>query len=316
MPEQNTAPEQVSNPKALFWFLTLFFSLDVMAVALGGLWFQFVNKWLNLGVSYGVVSSSFSQEAVKMEIASLIVATPVFFYMAWLVRRALRRGSLSPENRVRMWISYIILFLVVAISVGDLIRTLFAVLNGDFTVRFLLKALAILAIAAFIFVYYRLELKTEDALASSKLPKAMGLAAIVVIAVSLVSSFFVIESPRLTREKAFDRNRMDNLQSIKYAVDNYYYEYGKLPATLEELKVNQGYLEISDKENGKAYEYRVTGKEAFVLCADFSLASNEQTEIDGRYAPYNDYYHDAGHVCLDRVVSARPDEAKKPAVAP
>jgi hypothetical protein len=316
MPEPNAnPPEAVSNPKALFWYLTLFFSLDVMAVALGGLWFQFVNKWLGLNIPGSGIGGFFSQEAVKMEIASLLVAGPVFFLMSRLVRRALHRGALSPENRVRMWISYIILFLVVAVAVGDLIRTLFAVLSGDFTVRFLLKALAILIIAVYIFVYYRLELKAKDALTSSKLPKRLCWVAVAVIAASLLISFFVIESPRLTRQKAFDRTRVEDLSSIKSAVDSYYYEYGKLPASLEEMRATR-WFNLIDNENGKPYEYKATGKDAYTLCAEFTLSSKDQGSVDYRYEPYQEFVHDAGRVCFDRVVSAQPEGMKKMPVSP
>jgi len=307
MPEERVnPPEAVSNPKALFWYLTLFFSLDVVAVALGGLWFQFVNKWFGLNIPSGAIGGLFSQEAVKMEIASLLVAGPVFFLMSRLVRRALHRGALSPENRVRMWISYIILFLVVAVGVGDLIKTLFAVLAGDFTVRFLLKAAAILAIAAYIFIYYRLELKAKDALTGSKLPRTVVLVAIGVIAVSLIASFFVIESPRLTREKAFDRTRVEDLAFIKSAVDSYYYEYGKLPASLEEMRATRWFNPI-DNESEKPYEYRATGKDTYALCANFALSSKDQGSVDYRYEPYQEFVHDAGHVCFDRMVSNRPE---------
>lgn len=311
MSEQNKLPpEAVSGPKALFWFLTLFFSLDIAAISLGGLWFQFVNKWYKIDISYGIVAGSFSQESIKMEIASIMIAAPVFFFVSWLVRRAFKNGSLAPDNRVRMWITYIILFLVVALAIGDLIRSLFAVLNGDFTMRFLLKALTILLIAGYIFVYYWFELKAKDALSASKMPKLMSLAAAIVILASVVPAFFLVEAPKLSRQKAFDRTRVENLSGIKYAVDSYYYEYKKLPSSLEELQVNRGYLEIVDKETGKQYEYRATGNDAFELCADFTISSKDLSDENYRYPPYSEFLHDAGHVCFNRVVSAQPDAMK------
>ncbi len=301
MNQQNEQqPEIVKGPKALFWFLTLFFALDVVAPALGGMWFQFINKWLPINV--GQAPGSFSQEAIKMEIASLIVAAPVFYLMCHLIRKALRKGSMAADNKVRLWITYIILFLVVAISAGDLIRTVFALLNGDYTVRFLLKALVILIIAAYIFCYYWPEARSKTALVGSKRPKIMGLAALAAIVVSVVAAFFLIDTPAVSRVKAFDRARAQKLQEIKYTIDNYYYEYKKLPASLDELRQSRG-LNIVDEETGKQFEYRIMGNESYELCADFKLSNKNLNRDDQVYFGDASFLYDAGRNCFTRNVS-------------
>ncbi len=297
----SNAQAEVKGPKALFWFLTLFFTLGTTAFATGGLWFQFINKWFPLEVTYGYVSRSFSQEGLKMAIASLLVAAPLFFFVSWLVRKAFNNKTLSPANKVRTWITYIILFILVATAVGDLITLIFRLLDGDFTARFLLKALTILLIVSWIFIYYLLELRSESALAGYTVPRTFAIISMVVILFSIVGSFFIIQSPVASRQAAFDQTRVNNLNEIKYAIDSYYGEYKQLPDTLEALKTNNNYLNIVDPNSSEPYEYKVMGALEYQLCANFST-SNKDSNNNRDYYEGGDWSHDAGYVCFSRQV--------------
>lgn len=46
--------------------------------------------------------------------------------------------------------------------VGDLIATIYALLNGDLTVQFIAKAALVLLTAGLVFLYYRGELRQGD----------------------------------------------------------------------------------------------------------------------------------------------------------
>jgi hypothetical protein len=63
---------------------------------------------------------------------------------------------------VRKWLTYITLYIATGIIIGDLITLLTYVLNGDLTLRFVLKVLAVLLIAGSIFGYYLWDLRTEE----------------------------------------------------------------------------------------------------------------------------------------------------------
>ncbi|MFA5022106.1 MAG: DUF5671 domain-containing protein [Patescibacteria group bacterium] len=313
IPNQTTKPltsQVVKGPKALFWYLALFFTLGITAFSTGGLWFQFINKWFGTEINYGQAVRAFSQSAIKWEMASLIVSVPVFFIFTLLVRKALKNGSLAPDNKVRLWVTYIILFIVIAVSVGDLIATTFSLLNGDFTVRFLLKSLTILVIAIWMFVYYWLEIRSHSSLTDSKLPKIMGIITLAVVIVSFIGTFFIIESPVQARKNAFDRTRVNDLQNIKYAVDSYYQEFNKLPTTLDELIQSRGYLNIIDPETAKPYEYKSTGSDSYQLCAQFSNSNKGQVNDYYNYPNYNEFLHDAGHSCFDRKAVSADQPAK------
>ena len=307
---QSKINKTVKGPKALFWYLTLFFTLGITAFSTGGLWFQFINKWLSKEIQYGQVIQSFSQSALKWEMASLIIAVPVFFIFSLLVRQALKETNLAADNKIRLWITYIILFLVVAVACGDLITTTFYLLNGYFTTRFLLKSLVILVVVSWLFIYYWLEIRSPKTLNDSPLPKIMGTASLVLILASFIGTFFIIESPLESRRKAFDRTRVMNLQEIKYAVDDYYREYQKLPISLEELLQNRGYLKIFDPKTGQLYQYQITNTDSYQLCAEFDGSNKNQPEDYYYNPPYNEFTHEAGQNCFDRKVSQSEKEIR------
>lgn len=305
----------VKGPKALFWYLGLFFTCSITAFSTGGLWFQFVNKFFPTEINYGVAIQSLNQTAIKWEMASLIVALPLFFVFSWLIRQALKKGNLLAESKIRLWISYIILFIVVATAIGDLITTTFSLLNGDFTARFLLKSLTILLISLWIFIYYWLELRSENALVNTSLPKIFGTITLVVIIGSFIGTFFIIESPVQARKNAFDQTRVGNLQDIKYAVDDYYREYQKLPDSLSELRNNRGYLKITDPANNQNYGYKIVDPTSYEICATFETSSKNQNN-HSVYSYYTEFVHDAGNVCFSKKISKSDLILKNAPVAP
>ena len=295
---QPIAEKTVKGPKALFWYLTLFFSLGITAFNTGGIWFQYINKWLPQEVTGGIVTTAFNQSALKFNIASLLVATPLFFVFSYLIRKALSRNQLDPKNKIRVWITYVILFLAIAIAVGDLIATVYRVLDGDYTLRFLLKALSILIIVSWIFTYYWLEIRSEKSLAESQVPKTMAIITAAVIAVSFIGSFFIVDSPAVSRARAFDQTRINNLNEIKYAVENHYRQFGVVPDTLDELREQNSYLNLTDPKTQKPYQYNVKSDEEFELCAEFETSNREITDRqDYAYGP--GFLHDQGLDCLE-----------------
>jgi len=297
-PTHQTDDEAVKGPKALFWYLTLFFTLGVTAFNVGGLWFQFINKWFPKEILIRMVMNSFDQSALKFNIASILVATPIFFLFSFFIRKSLKNNLLETKNKIRNWTSYIILFLTVAIAVGDLIAIIFRVLDGDFAARFILKACTILFIVGWVFFYYWAELRSPNSLIDSKIPKIMSIITIVIIAVSFIGGFFVIDSPITARNKAYDQTRINNLQEIKNVVDMYYQEYQELPESLSALTKYQK-LMINDPSNNP-YEYRVVDDQSYELCAEFET-SNQEEEIDYYLMPgYNEFGHDAGRNCFLR----------------
>lgn len=291
----------VKGPKALFWYLTLFFTLAITSFAIGGIWFQYINKWFPQEVSGGSVSVPFNQSSLKFSMASLLIAAPLFYLFSWLVRSALKKRTLDTNNKIRMWVTYIILFLTIAIALGDLVTTVFHLLDGDYTLRFLLKSATILIIVGWIFVYYGLELKSTTSLTDSNLPKTLGWVAIAIMLVSFVGAFFVVDSPMTSRIRSYDNRRAQDLTNLRYTVQNYYGEKNKLPESLDQIKNSyQPSVSITDPKTNVLYEYQTTGTTTFQLCANFET-SNKNRPVDYSY-PDAGFAYDPGRNCFDYTI--------------
>lgn len=311
--QPNQIDKSVHGPKALFWFLTLFFTLGITAFNTGNIWFQYINKWVSQEVSGGVVRAAFSQGSLKFAVASLLVAGPIFFFVSYLIRKALKNGDLSPKNKVRAWTTYIILFITIAIAIGDLIATVFSVLDGDYTARFLLKSLSILIIVGWIFTYYWLELRSPNSLNDTKLPKTIGIITAVVIFVSLVGAFLLVDSPAVARAKAFDQTRVNNLSEIRYTIDSYYNKFEKLPESLNDLDDQRAFLQKTDPETNQPYEYKIIDEKSYELCADFNTSIKGLTEKDERfyYGP-DGFVYEEGRNCFTKKVLEIDNKSIRP----
>jgi hypothetical protein len=198
--------------------------------------------------------------------------------------------------------------------VGDLITVLFRLLQGEYSLRFLLKALVILVIASLIFGFYaleRLKIQYRRDISGNAL-RAFGWTVATLVALGIVVGFFAAGSPETARKRAFDTERASNLNELSSCIERYAQDLGRLPDSLDELSRSPRYVDCAatmrDPETRKAYEYRiVTPSRAegpatladFELCASFSLASAGQ--LSGRAIPGERYpiwsEHGAGRSC-------------------
>jgi hypothetical protein len=95
-------------------------------------------------------------------VSSLIVAFPVYLYVAALTNRELRADPAKRGSKVRRWLTYLTLFIASCTIIGDLIVLLNDVLGGELTLRFLLKAVTVAVIAGGIFLFYLRELRATE----------------------------------------------------------------------------------------------------------------------------------------------------------
>ena len=307
-------PAKQHGAKTMFWYLGLFLTLSITAFATGAMWFQFINKFFPTVVTdYGVQLRSLSQDMVKNSIAAMIVGTPVFFLFSWLIRRGVKQSTVNTQKGVRLWISYLILFIVVAVALGDLIASIFTFLNGDFTTRFLLKSLAILVIAGWIFTYFWLELRSNDALAHSPFPRLTAIITAVVVIASIAGGFFLIDSPQVARAKSFDQRRVNDLSNIRWQIDEFYRQNKKMPSDLNELNP---YQVAADPKTNEPYQYEPTGEQAYQLCANFETSNRQETKENRDLYPTTDsFIHDSGQTCFDfQITENDPDTSSKPII--
>ncbi len=133
-----------------------------------------------------------------------------------------------------------------------------------------------------------------------------GIVTLCVIAV-IVLGFVMAGSPNSARARNADQNRVDSLQQITGALDNYWNANKALPHNLEELSSGQNsYVQsINDPKTGEVYGYSVVSGMSYELCADFETVGNQQGGYSSGPAkpvisgPYDKLMnHGIGHQCF------------------
>lgn len=131
------------------------------AFNLGSLIFQFINKAFPDPASARWMTEM-SSYRIRWSASVLIVAFPVYLYVAYLLNKAVRKDPVKRTSRVRKWLTYITLYIAAGALVGDLVTLVNNLLGGELTVRFILKFLTVAVIAGSIFLYYLSGLRKEE----------------------------------------------------------------------------------------------------------------------------------------------------------
>src|SRR3989338_5861746 len=171
------------------------------------------------------------------------------------------------------------------------------------SVRFLLKVLAVLLVAAAILGFYFSELKRKATYDS----KMFAYPAIVVFFIAVIAGFFLAGSPMEERARRFDDIRVGHLSAIQEEIKFFWQAKQRLPQNIDELKNElRGFIPPVDPETGQAYEYNKKGDKNFELCATFLKESIDESAA-AKSLPYGDagdqvWNHGVGRTCFDRVI--------------
>lgn len=292
-----------NNAAQHFFFYTVsFLALAFLVFGWGGIVFQFINKFFPDPLVFAY-QGLYDQDAVKFGIASIFVAAPIFFLLTNLIVKQLRKGEILEDSKVRRWLIYIVLFVTAAVAIGDLIAVLFSFLNGEFTGRFVLKALTILFLALAIFGYYFWDVRKKDMVHKVYPLNAevlyLSLTAVVVV---FGTAFFLIDKPSVAREKKIDTQTISDLENVDNSLRGYFDQKGMLPEDLTEMKKTNFAIKLSENSS---VEYQKTGEESFNLCANFKRSNLADFEaISSKPAGFvgNTWEHEADRVCFERIV--------------
>ncbi|HST44821.1 MAG TPA: DUF5671 domain-containing protein [Luteimonas sp.] len=160
-------PVPVPRPRAslsareAFAYLVLFAALYFSAWHLGSLAFDLVDRaWPDVAVD-GIFHGG-SDSGIRFSIAALLIAFPVFAFVARRVARDVARHPIQRLSPVRRWLTYLTLFIATTVLVGDMTTLLYHVLGGELTVRFALKVGVVAFIAGGIFGWYLWDLRREE----------------------------------------------------------------------------------------------------------------------------------------------------------
>lgn len=139
--------------------------------------------------------------------------------------------------------------------------------------------------------------------------KFFALVVTLMVTLVTITGLILIGSPLTERERRFDERRVNNLSEISSAVDQYFSKTDHLPTSLNEfLKPEVARLyyigSITDPQTSTPYEYSITGKSSYRLCATFNLANNKTSSASNLQTSTrenNVWEHPAGKKCFDLI---------------
>ncbi|MBP7003594.1 DUF5671 domain-containing protein [Amaricoccus sp.] len=145
-------PRAAVSPRDALAFGVLFVALGIVVVQLGVLAFSLIDVWVPDPLAGADYSGS---GALRWAVAALVVAWPVWAALTLSLARAEAADPGRRRSAVGHWLTAAALFIAAAVGIGDLIAVVAALLGGELTLRFLLKAAVVAAIAAAVFAAYR-----------------------------------------------------------------------------------------------------------------------------------------------------------------
>ena len=273
-----------SSPRDAFLHLVAMIALLNAAFAVGSILFTLIERWLPLPIDYGSWKSP-----LRWAVAELVVSLPILAVVQRAIDRDTARNPITRLTPVYRFLAYLAILIMALVMLGDLVYVVYKLLQGDVTVRFLLKALVVLAVAGGVYLWYAGDLRREESLAGTAgrpLPPPpawriwLGRGGVAAAIGCLVAAFALLESPLQARLLRLDADRVNHLSAIRRAVESYHERRGELPGSLDDLRADPETFvpDIDDPVTGKPYGYGRTGADSYELTATFDLASprNEQ----------------------------------------
>lgn len=154
-------PRPYLSAREAFFYLLLFSALYLAAYHLGSLLFDLITRALPdpADNEYRIERLG---ESIRWSIASVVIAFPVYLFIAHHLGKEMARSPVKRLSPVRRWLTYLTLFVAGTVLMGDMITLVNGLLAGEFTLRFLLKVVVAAVIAGGIFGYYLWDLRREE----------------------------------------------------------------------------------------------------------------------------------------------------------
>lgn len=278
---------RLESARDAFYYLLTFITLGFWTVALILFAEAYVDRSLPSPLDNSYVVSSFRSQ-VAGQLATLIIAFPLFLFVSRLVAQEVARRPESFESGVRKWLTYIALVITAVTLLSDAVWFLSSYLSGDLTTRFAWKALVLFLVAAGVFWYY-LGTVRGDAASPSR-DRVFGWAATAGVVVALVLGFTSIGTPARERAISLDEQRVQRLRSFDETIHTQWMSKHTLPASLREVSQMDAASAL-DPVTSQPFEYTPVNGSTYRLCASFDAAS-DQTTADRLWK------HPAGHHCF------------------
>jgi hypothetical protein len=152
----------VGSARDAFFHLLAFTALYAWAISLIFLVFAYIDFAFpdpaQRVPSYAVEAALAGSRAA---LATLIVAYPLFLAVWWFLLREVRRQPEKAKSGVRRWLASLSLFVGAVTLMADVITVVYYLVEGDLTIRFVLKVGVLFVVTAALFVYLALVLRAE-----------------------------------------------------------------------------------------------------------------------------------------------------------
>lgn len=280
--------------------ITLFVSIPALVTLV----FSIINiQFPDAADSYWQIESA--ESGIRYSIAVLVVFFPAYL---WLTRRvnSARRSEGQLYHTLTKWLIYLALLVAGLVILGDLAVVVYTFLGGEITVRFILKALALIAIIGPVSYYYALDAK-DFWQNKEKQSIMVGGGVSFAILILAILGYINISSPSEAREIKLDQEQIYDLQDMQWRVENHYQMNGSLPTSIEAVYTD---FPVPVAPEGRMdYKYNVTGGDTYQLCTTFVHATPANERQITKPIPGNDVYlqnqnweHGAGQKCFERRV--------------
>lgn len=249
-----------------------------------------------------------SNNSIRIGFAMVLVFFPTYLALTRFVNKDRRKTQDGSYLDLTKWLIYLSLLVAGGVLLGDLVAIIIAFLNGELTIRFIIKAAVLFGIVGSAFVYYLLDARGYWMKHESHSIR-YGIAAGLLVLASLGYAITQIDSPSDVRERKADNQQITDLQEIQWRLEDELRMNGELPTELNGIFVGQPVP--SAPLNREPYEYAVTD-DGFRLCATFTFPSGDTginnmnrpmfPEEKGAFVTSYNWDHDAGRHCFERTI--------------
>src|SRR3990167_10485682 len=146
-------------PRDVFLYLLSIVTLVASAVSFGILVFQYINVYFPDLINDYYYSASNFYGTIRQALATLIVIFPVYIWVSRFLKKDIEENPEKRELKIRKWLLYLTVFVAALVIIGDLVVLINTFLEGELTIRFVLKVMAIFFIAGSVFSNYYFELR-------------------------------------------------------------------------------------------------------------------------------------------------------------
>jgi hypothetical protein len=256
--------------KYSYFYLLSLVALIFLAISLGMILFNIIN----ISVGDNLIERTFVNydNQLKFAISALLISAPVYYLSQYLIKKGFKKNEFSKESNLRKWLIYLILFVSSVIILGLLISLFNNFLRGELTARFVLKAVSVFFLSAFVFLYYLYNLQSSR---KKIIEKIFLFSSVVIILTIFISAFFFIESPQTARDRKYDQNLLNNIHNLEALVNDYYNHNDRLPTSIEEIRSFNSRMSYINLDSLNLIDYQLISETEFEFCADFRLEDKD-----------------------------------------